>query len=133
MRNLMLVLLFCPLLFTSCFVTRYTSNENELKKQFANATVDDVKFNLGEPDEITETTTGYVYLYNSQGRVWKSKKMVDQYIRVSFNEEHRVSSLQSTTTRKTKRFSVGKTIGLGVALPIGLVAAMAIAGAALAE
>jgi hypothetical protein len=92
--------------------------------------VEDVEFKFGEPDEINERQNGYVYTYNTEGRVWRSKRMVSQYIRLSFNNEDTVRSVQSTTTKRVKRFSGWKTFGLPATIFGGVVIFVSMASAA---
>ena len=133
MKKILLLLAVMPFLFTSCFVTRYASNEAELRRDYVGAYVDDIETVFGEPHEVRDLQRGYVYTYNQQGRVWKSKKMVDQYMKFSFNENDEVRSIQSTTTRRTKRFSAWRTFGLPFTILGGVVVAGTVATVVAAE
>jgi hypothetical protein len=100
-------------MLTSCFSTRYVSNEADLKRDYMGAYVEDVEFEFGEPDEVTESPRGYAYVYNEKGGIGTSSKMVDQYIRFSFNNKDAVRDVQSSTTKRIKAFSPAKTfVGL---------------------
>ena len=117
----LLMLAIVPLMLTSCFSTRYVSNEAELQRDYMGRYAEDIEFTFGKPNKVEENQRGYSYIYNQQGRVWKSKKMVDQYMRFSFDNEDAVRNVQSTTTRRAKRFSAWKTFGLPSAIVGGLV------------
>jgi hypothetical protein len=130
MKKILLWMAVMPFVFTSCFVTRYVSDEPDLQRKFIGAHVEDVKFELGDPDEVKDLQRGYVYIYDRQGRVWKSRRMVDQYIRVSFNNDDIVRNIQSTTTKRTKKFSGWRTFGLPFTILGGVVIVSTVVAAA---
>ena len=118
----LIMLAIVPLMLTSCFSTRYVSNEADLKRNYAGVHVEDVTFDFGKPNEVDESQRGYTYLYNEK-RV--NEKIVignNQYVRFSFDNEDIVRNVQSTTTKKTKKFSPVKTfVGLPFAIIGGIV------------
>ncbi|MDR1221971.1 MAG: hypothetical protein LBL07_03710, partial [Tannerella sp.] len=89
MKKILLLLLLLPML-TSCFTTRYVSEEPVLKKQFMNAHVAAVEFDLGDPDEVRETNRGYEYVY------LKDCPPGDCYRLFAFNGEDQVVGIKST-------------------------------------
>jgi hypothetical protein len=114
-----LLLAVLPFMFTSCFVTRYVSDERDWQNKFNGLQEEDVRFELGEPDEVTEYQNGgYAYTYKRGGIDEKRPTMAGQYIRVSFTNEDIVRQVRSTTTTKRKRFSVGRTIFAAVGVPM---------------
>ena len=118
----LLMLAIVPLMLTSCFSTRYVSNETDLKRNYADAHVEDVTFDFGKPSEVNESQRGYTYLYNE--RIANEKVVIknNQYVRFSFDNEDIVRNVQSTTTKKTRRFSAVKTfLGLPFAIVGGIV------------
>jgi outer membrane protein assembly factor BamE (lipoprotein component of BamABCDE complex) len=117
-----LLLAVLPFMFTSCFVTRYVSNEQDLQYKFTGSHEEDVVYELGEPNEVTEYQNGgYSYTYELRGIDEKYQKTADQYIRVSFTDEDIVRQVRSTTTTRRKRFSVGRTVFAAVGIPIIIV------------
>jgi outer membrane protein assembly factor BamE (lipoprotein component of BamABCDE complex) len=126
-----LLLAVLPFMFTSCFVTRYVSDEQVWQNKFDGLQEEDVRFELGEPDKVTEYQNGgYAYIYDRRGIDERHQKIADQYIRVSFTNEDIVRQVRSTTTTKRKRFSAGRTVFAVVGIPvivIGTVVAVTVA------
>ncbi|MDR1221972.1 MAG: hypothetical protein LBL07_03715 [Tannerella sp.] len=132
MKKILLLTAVLPFMLTSCFVTRYVSDEPDLQRKFIGAHVEDVTFELGDPNKVEELQSGYAYIYEREGYDWKPSKMVDQYIRISFNREDVARYIRSTTTKKTKRFSGAHTFGVPLAA-LGAVVLVTAAAAATSD
>lgn len=128
MKKILVISLAFLFLMQSCFSTRYVSNENALRTEFANARVSDVKFKMGEPDTVEETSDGYVYVYYydfNNRRTGTTK----QYTRFSFDSANNVRNIQSNRTNvRRKAFSPGKTVGLSLGV-IGIIVIASLAAA----
>jgi hypothetical protein len=108
-KNIIILLLFSCML-TSCFSTRYVSEQSELVKEYMNADVDDIEFEFGKPHETDELRNGYAYTYFYEGKTQRSRKPVEQHIRFSFNNDGYVRNIQSTTTVMRRKFNAGDTV-----------------------
>jgi hypothetical protein len=124
-------------LMTSCFVTRYVSDEKDLQAEFVGKHVEDVEFKFGQPDRTlkSRTRSGYVYVYNRTGQAGQAKEMTNQYVRIMFNQNDVVTAVESTTTKQVRSFSIWRSIGLpaiiaGALFTVSVVAVMALASAA---
>lgn len=114
------ILIICIL--SSCFSTRYVSDEEILRNNFMKSSVDDIEYEFGEPDKISNLKNGYAYIYYSQNRI-RGRKNSDAYTRISFDSNDNVRNIQSTNLIKQKKFDGGGTaivIILGMVIPIGL-------------
>ena len=104
------------ILMQSCFTTRYVSNEQTLKRDFRGASVDDIEFELGEPDEKEVLRNGYVYTYYyGMGR---NGEMFERYM---FDNNDKLRQIQSTNTVPKKYFSPFKTFGIPFIILGGIV------------
>ena len=102
-----LLFLIIGISMQSCYVPiRDVSNENALKKKYLNASVDDIEFEFGEPDEDVDLRNGgYAYTYYFIADVKRPRRTpTNQYIRFSFNNEGYVINLMSNSTVKRRRF-----------------------------
>jgi hypothetical protein len=112
-RNIKCIALFLAVSFLlqSCFTTRYVSNEQILMRNYQGATVDDVEYNLGKPDEVDRLRTGYAYTYYYHGRINRHQSG-EVYERYMFDNKDNLRCIQSTNAVPKKYFSPGKTFGL---------------------
>ncbi|MDR0574741.1 MAG: hypothetical protein LBG96_12050 [Tannerella sp.] len=109
------VLLLASLLLSSCFSTRYVSVEPELKKEFKGATVEDVEFEFGEPEEVEDTASGgYAYVYYGNGyafdRRGRARKQEDTYMRFLFDQNGMLRYVRSNQVKGERKFSAGDTV-----------------------
>jgi hypothetical protein len=102
-----------PFLMASCFVTRYVSEEKDLRRQFAGSDVEKVEMELGEPDEVINMQNGYTYVYY----ISNSRGTVTQDIRIIFNKNGLVRAAWSTITKPERSFD-GKSTGFLIAVII---------------
>ena len=128
MKKLIPLLLSLSLLFQSCYTTKYVSNADRLRNEFRGATVDDIEFEFGEPDEYEELRSGYSYTYY-YGYLNRNQRD-EMYTRFAFDNNDYVRNIQSTRRVPQKVFSGGNTavaiILFGIVLPsIILIAASA--------
>ncbi len=128
MKKFLPIMLSMMFLLQSCFTTRYVSNENILRKEFANAMSSDVEFKMGEPKEIEEQNNGYTYTYYYNPTSRRSGA-IQEYSRFSFDNNDNLRNIQSTKLVKQKRFSVGKTVFLSVGVPVIIITVAALAAA----
>ena len=106
-----LLLLLMAISLQSCYTTRYVSIEPELRRDFVGASVDDIEFEFGNPDEEQDLRNGYAYIYNHQGGAKDYRnRPIGQYTRFSFDNSDYVRSVQSTRTQRRRVFSAGKTV-----------------------
>jgi hypothetical protein len=89
------------------------------------ATVDDIEYDYGKPDETQDTKKGYIYTYYFDGKSSENGRIEEQYTDFLFNKDDQLTSIKSTNTVKTKRFSPGKTVFtvvfFTVILPVAIV------------
>ena len=130
-----LLFLIIGISLQSCFSLRDVSNENALRKQYLQASVDDVEFEFGEPDEDVDLRDGgYVYTYRFRANVKNPRKTpTNQYIRFSFNNEGYVTKLISNSTVRRRRINVGATVFCAVGLPIIIPVTIAVIAVAASE
>ena len=129
MKYLLLLLMVISL--QSCFTTRYVSIEHELKRDFIGASVDDVEFEFGEPDEEYDLRNGYAYVYNYRGNTKNYRNQrASEYTRISFDNNDYVRNIQSTQTEKRRKFSGGNTAAAIVFF--GIIAPSVVIGVAMA-
>ena len=107
------IALFLTILFVmqSCFTTRYVSNEQLLMRDYRGASVDEIEFELGEPDKKEALGNGYAYTYYYYGRIDK-RRSGEMYERYMFDNNDNLRRIQSTNTVPKLYFSPFKTFGL---------------------
>ena len=106
-------------LMQSCFTTRYVSNEDILMREFRGASVDDIEFRLGEPDNTENLRNGYAYTYYYHGRISK-RETGEMYERYMFDNNDNLRNIQSTNTVPKKQFNVGATIFSAIFFPVAV-------------
>jgi len=125
MKKLIPLLLSISLLFQSCFTTQYVSNADRLRNEFRGATVDDVEFEFGDPDEYEELRNGYSYTYY-YGYLNRNQRG-EMYTRFAFDNNDYVRNIQSTKRIPQRKFNGGNTavaiIVFGVVLPVIIIVA----------
>jgi len=109
------LLTLCLFLFQSCFTTKYVSDADILRNKYRGSTVDDIEFEFGEPHEVTQTRTGYVYTYYKVGRNYN-----ETFTRFSFDNNDYVRNVQSTNLVPQRVFS-GRKTAFAIVFPIVMV------------
>jgi hypothetical protein len=102
----------------ACTTTKIISNERILRDQLIGAHVDDVKNQLGEPNDVKEYDNRYVYSYYYDPA---NPKLPGDSTVINIDGEGYVKSLRSTRVEKKTVTSTGKTLGLVIPLAIVIV------------
>ena len=108
MKKLIPLLLSISLLFQSCYTTQYVSNADRLRNDFRGATVDDIEFEFGEPDEYEELRSVYAYTYY-YGYLNRNQRD-EMYTRFAFDNNDYVRNIQSTRRVPQKKFDTASTV-----------------------
>ena len=123
MKKIICLLLCFSLLFQSCYTTKYVSNADQLRNEFRGATVDDIEFEFGEPDEYEELRNGYSYTYY-YGYLNRNQRE-ESFTRFAFDNNDYVRNIQSTRRVPQKKFDAASTvlaiIVFGVLVPYAII------------
>lgn len=114
MKKTIALLLSAVFLFSSCKTTFYANNQRLLRNKYVNTPFENVLNDLGKPDEVEERTFGKSYVYYYMGRQNGVHEEVEQYTRFNVDRDGFVTDVKSTATVKTKRVSVGRTVGVSL-------------------